>query len=402
MAASYDHSRLDRWYFPKIHPYYQLGYCERRYGKVYLHVKKLHGNDKKLLKSLNKPWINVHKEPALKALTELIADKLKFIEEQKIKKSADEIRDTADLYERYAIVHFGGYSKDNLNRYTLGWKKFIRRVYSLDELLAITEDVSAILANYDGSPVTAAKYFEKVRSIFNFGVQQGWITRNPMYEKLKPNPKIEIKYTPREEEIRKMIQYFQNNENSILNPTHPYERHYNVAMTNLIRFIAQTGVRIHEALVARWSDYDGKTLTIHGKGSRIRHFPVTPFPALKELMDDMVKYRNRYEGFIFPWRDRAKPAEHLRNYLKKVVGKEDSEMYSFHGLRRYAVEKFVREEGLDVELAAQLLGHSTEIMRKHYLKILGPEQLEARLMARVPFVSHPAGSDVKLKIVTRS
>src|SRR6185437_6153998 len=65
----------------------------------------------------------------------------------------------------------------------------------------------------------------------------------------------------------------------------------------MLDFLFYMGIRVSELVNIKHSDYQDKSLKIHGKGNKIRHIPVPDF---------LVKYFNDGEDYLFTTKNQRK------------------------------------------------------------------------------------------------
>lgn len=131
---------------------------------------------------------------------------------------------------------------------------------------------------------------------------------------------------------------------------------------DLLRLLAGTGARIGEisALRVRDVDLDARTLTLRGKTG------VRPFPLSGELYEVVSRrIAGRHEDArLWP----VKPSTMRRwgvDALAPACKAAGVKVFTPHALRRLAVDRLLAN-GVDVGTAAELMGHSPEIMLQKY------------------------------------
>ena len=120
-----------------------------------------------------------------------------------------------------------------------------------------------------------------LRLYFRFGIQEEYITKNPVDKvRYQKEPKVLIS-TFTDEEVKSLLSVFDYSD-------------YLSARNKLILAIAfDTGARNTEICSIKCEDIKDNVILIHGKGNKERHVPISPY--LKRIM---LKYE-RLKNFFF-------------------------------------------------------------------------------------------------------
>lgn len=193
-----------------------------------------------------------------------------------------------------------------------------------------------------------------LKSAYNYGIDNAWLSVNPVkkIDKIPKNTK-KIQFLT-EEEIKLFLQYVHN---------------FPIEKETALLVALYTGVRISELLAIHWSDIDFVNKTLHINKQVYRRkvsTPKTKYSDRKIILHDIVlnkllEYKNSlsvlhpqvFRGENGYW-DRAK---FIDNYFKKAVefiGKPD---YSFHCLR-HTYASFLIANDIPIKFVQEQLGHS--------------------------------------------
>lgn len=137
-----------------------------------------------------------------------------------------------------------------------------------------------------------------------------------------------------------------------------------------LRLAAELGMRRGEVAVVHTSDLEedecGMTLTVHGKGSKVRRLPVPPRLALT--------LRGCAEGYLFPGRivDKQAPKSWGGHVSARYLGREIAEILprgvTMHALRhRFATNAYNLDR--DVFTVQRVLGHASPATTQRYVKV---------------------------------
>lgn len=136
--------------------------------------------------------------------------------------------------------------------------------------------------------------------------------------------------------------------------------------------LAGTGCRVQEALDLRWEavDLDAQEARLCGKtGSRL-------VPLGGDLLAALRAAQRTGEHVVHPRRTRGAVHHQIRETCKAVEVRH----FSPHGLRRY-VEDELAEQGVDIAVYADLLGHSPVVALKHYRRSTSASRARAATLA---------------------
>lgn len=130
------------------------------------------------------------------------------------------------------------------------------------------------------------------------------------------------------------------------------------------------GLRAHELVSLNVSNFDGKNVSVIGKGNKERLNPL-PEPSIKAL-NKWLKVRGKHDGAIFSKiarggsiNDKALASCSLRGILKKVMDKGNINRFTPHDLRRSYATNLLENE-VDVFIVKDLMGHNSIESTKIY------------------------------------
>jgi integrase/recombinase XerD len=119
----------------------------------------------------------------------------------------------------------------------------------------------------------------------------------------------------------------------------------------MLDFLFYMGIRVSELVNIKHSDYQNKSLKIHGKGNKIRHIPVPDF---------LVKYFNDGEDYLFTTKNRKKlnPIQIRTMIYKKTKKAKIDKHISPHTFRR-SFATLLNNKEVKLTTIQKLLGHSS-------------------------------------------
>jgi len=148
----------------------------------------------------------------------------------------------------------------------------------------------------------------------------------------------------------------------------------NVEFALLLDFLGQTAMRIGETLKLRWSDIDERKIIVDGKGGVEREIPLTPFPHLVEILNEL---RSMNAVSVFRWNTLPR----IREMLRTTCVALGIEPRGFHAIRKMRENEWIDDEGMPPHVAAYLCGHSVAVQEKNYRKKPRAAELEKLILS---------------------
>ena len=139
-------------------------------------------------------------------------------------------------------------------------------------------------------------------------------------------------------------------------------------------------VRLSELRGLRVSDvsFDQKTLQVLGKGRKRRVIPVGD-RTLKALNKWVIRYRGSLSGGDWLFTDRSGTQLTARNIhqLMARLGKKQGVRFNPHLIRHSSATWFMSQQGANLEILRQILGHSSILVTQQYLHLNTAVSVEA-------------------------
>ena len=164
----------------------------------------------------------------------------------------------------------------------------------------------------------------------------------------------QIKYTPTDDEIKKLINFYNN------------KTYIQCRNKTIISCFINTGIRLNELIQLKYDDVDleHKVLVVNRKGGYIQQLPLNSSVLLQ-----LTKYINRYSTnsellFVSKNNKRLNPAD--IHYILKRAGNKN---ITPHSLRRYFASSLIAK-GTPIVFVSRLLGHKDiQLTNKFYLDV---------------------------------
>nr|WP_282432475.1 tyrosine-type recombinase/integrase [Pelotomaculum schinkii] len=142
----------------------------------------------------------------------------------------------------------------------------------------------------------------------------------------------------------------------------------------LFTLLLETGMRIRETLSIRFCDIDlshgEEKIIVRGKGDRLRAIPLVPGLLSLELLREEVNKYGADQIYLFPQPgDISQPLSYNdASALWRQLQKQTGTRYHVHQIRHSCATSLLND-GVDIEIIRQLLGHQDIQTTSHYAKL---------------------------------
>ena len=210
----------------------------------------------------------------------------------------------------------------------------------------VMDRVYSSLLGKGHTPRGASAHQRVLRMACAWAAEQGLIT--PILvpvTRARSSPRVNNDYTPTEREAAAVLRV-------TFGPTRL-----------AIALLAVTGARVSEIMSLRRCaiDLEGGWLSLDGKTGPRR------FPIPSELTPLLAPLADGTQALLFPW-GLDKPEGRVYRSLSAACLQLKQPEFTAHGLRRMVVNRLLRQ-GVDLKVAAELMGHSPEVMLTHYRRV---------------------------------
>lgn len=192
---------------------------------------------------------------------------------------------------------------------------------------------------------TLAKHWSLLSAAFRFAIKEGYLEENPCSLVPMPSAGPQAK-----------LEYLDLNQIAMFTTACQRARDPETGM--LLLFLLATGLRIGEALNARFQDYDQGAQLLFlptTKSGRSRYLPLN---RTAQKVVELQRQGNGGNGFLFQGRDASKPMSRRHKAITAVFNDAGLPGYSPHSLRKTYTSQLVMS-GVDIFTASKLIGHST-------------------------------------------
>lgn len=202
------------------------------------------------------------------------------------------------------------------------------------------------------SNATINRKLAALSKCLRFAKQRGWIKELPHF--------------PRKKESKGRVRFFTVEEESAI--LADLEHHGYDDLRDLVVVLADTGLRLSEALGLDWADIslgERPRLTVwHTKNGEARTVPLTP---------RLVEVFKGREGSAKPFRMNRWSARDAWDRMRERLGYADDSQYVLHTLRHTCASRLV-QRGVPITVVKEWLGHKTITVTMRYAH-LSPDQL---------------------------
>lgn len=226
---------------------------------------------------------------------------------------------------------------------------------SLDPVLA-----EEYFAQLDMAPTTKKLHLEQIGAAYRYAHKRGLIMANPLVDVQLPRvPDREPRTVPAAE-LRAQ------RERLVL------DREW-----LLWHLLVYTGMRRSEILALKWEDVKlpDNTITVTGKGGKLRHIPI--HPALSEVLVDVERHGDWVLGSSRCYEGESRPMANAT--LQKMVAQITGNKFSPHDFRR-TVASSLYANGVDGDTIDKIMGWSPRVVRTRYYVNVAPEQLQRAIL----------------------
>lgn len=257
------------------------------------------------------------------------------------------------LNEFIAECEYKNLSKITIRNYSRILGEFIRDV-NVEDIEKLNK---MVIKNYINSLSLATssknQYLRCISAFLHWFEEEYNKNLNIKIHRLKEKHKI--KFTPTEEEVKKLINFYSNN-------TYMSSRN-----KTIISCFVNLGLRCSELLELKVNDVDleHNIITVHRKGNIYQELPLN-----KDVKLQLTKYINRYgdkvnSGLLFVSRNGNKLTIRDIHYMLKKCNSSISP----HSLRRYCCTSMLKQ-GIPIVMVSRFMNHSSiEITNSYYADV---------------------------------
>lgn len=286
----------------------------------------------------------------------------------------DEEKTINDISLQFAKVYYSGFTKTNQSRYNSAINLLISSNHKCTDIEAIRNDIidnlNKLLKTHSSTYVH--KMLSNLKRIFNFAVDEEYMTRNPIKTAMFPQGgKKARQLFFKKEELELIIKYCREKRGD--------------EFGDLLELITIIGPRINEPLQGLRTDIDLELMQIMirdfkranketGEEYSPRYIDIEVFNNYSNLSEVLHRILARNNGkHYFKWRSYTRLEKWLRDDMKTLGVYIENR--SFHSIRKYAENEFILQ-GYPISIAAHFFGHDEAVMKKHYLEIMGAKKFK--------------------------
>lgn len=346
------------------HPTYRYAYCIERYGNVYTVIDNC---NPKAIKGLK--FVNDNKRQALEILNQrLIDSKSNIPVVNRTTTLFDAVKEFIELYAKNV-------SKFTINNYLSTFETYLTEDHPLSDIKIIKNMILESIRVTKHSNNTVRKSMYKLSKLFDFCIENEYITSNPITNSLIPKEVLKELAYPTPDELDIILKAAE-------------KRSHQYAL--FIKFVSLTGCRVGEALKINWnkstnlSYIDDTKIYIDGKRKsiyklNIREIPIDIIPDLRNVIEELRQFELHNNGRLFRWFNQQNVQRWFKDIREELSLNEN---YSLHSLRKYAANYLERTVGIPPHICNYILGHNQNSRSKYYAHNPSGEDLINMLKVR--------------------
>jgi len=192
------------------------------------------------------------------------------------------------------------------------------------------------------SKATINRYLQILRGMFYKAIDWEIYQGNNPVKKVKFYRESSPIKVPSDRQMKKILKAAKEISDK---PLSPLQKEF----YDMVRLALNTGMRKSEILNLKWEDIRDGTVTVKGKGEKIREIP------LNETALEIINKKPKLNEYVFDIPNRHQH-DLLRRTVNQIKKKTDIDFH-FHLLRHYFATKLV-EKGVDFITISEILGHS--------------------------------------------
>lgn len=352
------------------HPDYKKGvYCFERDGYIHTYVF----GERKSIKNL--PWNKTNKDFAIQVLDKRA---LEYFERENGFNS-NKIETFTELFVLYKEVRFPQVKKQSRVTYVASIKQVMKDndLFLLDHIgmTKFFSNRASVMKEKEGyANSTIRSALVKIKSVFEFAIDQDIIRTNPIKSWLVPT-KDGFKFIIcSRTQLNKVLDVLQE---YISQAKQDYGKVVRTKLYFALKLASLTGMRINEIVELKPEYIQSNKLIIFGKNERWREFPFSVVDGLKELLSEILEFHNNYikDETLLGYKDQRNINSHL-HYFMNVKNLVDCKEVKFHAIRKLVENEMMNDYTLNDNVVRSLIGHTIQTQSKHYINKMSAEDIE--------------------------
>ena len=269
-------------------------------------------------------------------------------------------RTCADLFEQFVIVRYpklDRYKRAEYSRYF----SFVPADLPVTSTEEIRKQLLARTAVLDYAQNTMNSLFRRIRTVFRFGIEQGWLQVNPVHKDMIPPAQVSTPQPYKESEIEGALDVMTGRSQAF------------------VMFLYATGCRPIEATRLLWEDiYEDHCILWSNKGgSSTRRRRVIPFALCPDALRAIELARGQKwssSTHVFGTATYVKANSDFNHAVGHGVGR------GLYDIRKAAISKWMRL-GWPEEVRHAIAGHEKSIAERHYESPYSADELASIVQA---------------------
>jgi integrase len=249
------------------------------------------------------------------------------------------------LYEQFVEVRFPKMTKWMQYEYHRYFKAFVPPSVLVDDTVRLRREISKRIQESEYSQNTKRNALKRIRAIFLFGIEQGWLRVNPVHSDMVPDELVHEPEPYTTEDLRTAVDHLSGRNRAF------------------VEFLMASGARAGEAARLTWDAVQDDHVVIDGKRvrsgrQRLRILPYRLCPEIPDVLDQARGASWSGPELVFGITNYQPIARALSDALS-------GQGRGFHDIRKWRINQWVRL-GWPEKVIESLAGHDVRISKKHY------------------------------------
>lgn len=251
----------------------------------------------------------------------------------------------AKLFEEFASVRFPRIAGTTQNDYARYMSALVPSGLAVTDTIRIRAAIARALEVSHYSQNSKRTAVNRVRSVFKFGIEQGWLTVNPVHPDMVPDEVVSEPEPYTDEDLAVAIDLLEGRNRAF------------------VAFLMATGCRAGEACNLMWDAVHGDHIVIDGKRARSGRERLRAIPYV--LCPDTPAVIDSARGADWSSPERVFGVSSYRAIGRAFNSALPGGGRGFHDIRKWRINAWVRM-GWPESLIEAVAGHGLAVSKKHY------------------------------------
>lgn len=260
----------------------------------------------------------------------------------------------AQLLEQFIEARGQRLTKHKIWEYTRYMKAFVPPTALVTDTTKLRRAILDRVAGSEYATNTRRQGLKRIRTVFAFGIEQGWLQTNPVYKDMIPAEVVAEADPYTDEDLEQALEKLSGRNRALL------------------QFLMATGCRAIEATRLQWASVKSDHIIVDGKRVRadkphLRILPLALCPGLKEVLDEARAASWGGPELVFG-------VQYYQPSARAFSAAMNGKGRGFHDVRKWVINRWVRM-GWPEKVIEAMAGHDLSVSKKHYRTPFTPAEL---------------------------